>query len=91
MAVSVISPDSQGDILQQIADKMPLITHDSDAPKSARKLYLGTNNYDAGRALGKQIKATLPDGGKLMIFVGSMDAVNARERQRGLVDELSAP
>lgn len=91
VAVSVISPDSQGDILKQIADKMPLITHDSDAPNSARKLYLGTNNYDAGRALGKQIKAALPDGGKLMIFVGSMDAVNARERQRGLVDELSAP
>ena len=90
-AVSVVSPESQGDVLAKLAAKMPLITHDSDAPKSPRKVYLGTNNYEAGRALGKLIKQTLPDGGKLMIFVGSVDAVNASERTRGLTDELSAP
>lgn len=88
MAISVISPDSQGDRLQQVAGKMPLVTHDSDAPKSARKFYLGTNNYEAGRELGKFIRQRMPDGGKLMIFVGSVDAQNASERQRGLMDAL---
>ena len=87
----MISPDSQNGILEDVAKKMPLITHDSDAPESARKVYLGTNNYEAGRVLARLIKSTLPDGGKLMIFVGSVDAQNARDRQRGLVDELSAP
>lgn len=91
MAISVISPDSQGDLLSKVAAKMPLVTHDSDAPQSARKVYLGTNNYEAGRALGKLVKASLPNGGKLMIFVGSVDASNAVDRQRGLVDELGAP
>ncbi len=91
MAISVISPESQGDLLAKVAEKMPLVTHDSDAPRSPRKVYLGTNNYEAGRALGKLVKARLPDGGKLMIFVGSVDASNAVDRQRGLVDELSAP
>jgi ribose transport system substrate-binding protein len=91
MAISVISPESQGDLLAKVAEKMPLVTHDSDAPKSPRKVYLGTNNYEAGRALGKLVKARLPDGGKLMIFVGSVDASNAVDRQRGLVDELGAP
>lgn len=91
MAISVISPDSQGDLLAKVAAKMPLITHDSDAPKSARKVYLGTNNYEAGRALGKLVKSKMPDGGKLMIFVGSVDTSNAVDRQKGLVDELGAP
>lgn len=91
MAISVISPDSQGGLLAKVAEQMPLVTHDSDAPASARKVYLGTNNYEAGRALGKLVKASLPEGGKLMIFVGSVDARNAVDRQRGLVDELGAP
>lgn len=91
MAISVISPESQGELLAKVAEKMPLVTHDSDAPASARKVYLGTNNYEAGRALGKLIKTKLPEGGQLMVFVGSVDARNAVDRQRGLVDELGAP
>ena len=91
MAISVMSPDRQNEILQQVADKMPLVTHDSDAPKSARKVYLGTNNYEAGRALGKFMRERMPDGGKIMIFVGSVDALNAKERLRGLTEALSAP
>lgn len=88
VAVSVVSPEAQTGLLTQLAKKMPLVTHDSDAPKSPRKFYLGTNNYDAGRALARLIKERLPDGGKLVIFVGSIDAMNAGERLRGLKDEL---
>ena len=91
MAISVISPESQGDLLAKVAEKMPLVTHDSDAPKSARKVYIGTNNYNAGRTLGKLIKSKLPDGGKLMIFVGSVDTSNAADRQRGMIEELAVP
>ena len=91
MAISVVSPESQGGLLAKVAETMPLITHDSDAPKSARKVYLGTNNYEAGRALAKLIKTKLPGGGKLMVFVGSVDAGNAADRQRGMIEELSAP
>lgn len=88
VAVSVVSPEAQTGLLTQLAKKMPLVTHDSDAPKSPRKFYLGTNNYDAGRALARLIKERLPYGGKLVIFVGSIDAMNAAERLRGLKDEL---
>lgn len=88
MAISVMSPDNQNDILKQVSDKMPLVTHDSDAPKSARKVYLGTNNYEAGRALGRFMRERMPEGGKIMVFVGSVDAMNASERLRGLTDAL---
>jgi len=88
MAISVMSPDHQNDILKQVSDKMPLVTHDSDAPKSARKVYLGTNNYEAGRALGKFMRERMPEGGRIMVFVGTVDAMNASERLRGLTDAL---
>ncbi len=88
VAVSVNIPADQADILNQLADAMPLICHDSDAPDSKRRFYLGTNNYAAGRLLGEMIKESLPDGGKLMVFVGKIDALNARQRYQGMLDEL---
>ncbi len=91
VAISVLSPDSQGDLLQKIADKMPLVTHDSDAPKSARKYYHGIDNYEAGKALGGFIRERMPDGGKLMFFVGNIESLNASERRRGLIDGLNKP
>lgn len=91
VAISVLSPESQTGIIKQIADKMPVVTHDSDAPKSARKYYYGTNNYSAGKALGDFMRQRMPDGGKFMIFVGSLDANNAKERQEGLLDGLKGP
>src|SRR5215510_16478724 len=55
IAVSVIAPNDQVGVLNKIADKTNLITFDSDAAKSKRLLYLGTNNYEAGKVLGGQI------------------------------------
>jgi ribose transport system substrate-binding protein len=90
VAVSPLDPANQTSILNKVAAEMPLICHDSDAPESNRLFYLGTSNYDAGRELGKLVKERMPDGGKLMIFVGSIDVLNAQERRRGLIDELKA-
>jgi ribose transport system substrate-binding protein len=88
MAISPKDPDSMTDILNKAADKMVLICHDSDAPKSKRVAYIGTNNYDAGRILGEQIKKLLPDGGKMAIFVGTLSAENASQRRQGILDVL---
>ena len=67
-----------------------MITHDSDAPDSDRLFYLGTNNIEAGRMLGKLVKERMPEGGKIMIFVGKIDQLNAQQRRQGLIEELSA-
>ncbi|MDG2125024.1 MAG: substrate-binding domain-containing protein [Verrucomicrobiales bacterium] len=90
VAVTPLDPANQTELLNKVAAAMPLICHDSDAPDSDRRFYLGTNNYDAGRLLGKLVKERMPDGGKLMIFVGKIDMLNAVERRRGLIDELKS-
>jgi ribose transport system substrate-binding protein len=89
IAVSVLDADNQTDFLNKIASQTLLITHDSDAPKSKRVCYIGTDNTAAGVEAGKLIKEALPNGGKIMIFVGSMDVNNAKERFAGIKKELA--
>ncbi len=88
MAVSPIDADGQTKFLNDIASETKLITHDADAPKSDRLVYIGTDNYKAGRALGKLVKEAIPDGGEVAIFVGRLEQLNARQRRQGVIDEL---
>ncbi len=88
MAISPNDAENQVPIINQAAEYMPIICHDSDAPKSNRLAYVGTNNYKAGREAGQLIKQILPGGGKIMLFVGKMDAQNAVDRSGGIRDEL---
>ena len=89
IAVSVIAPNDQTGVLNKIAEKSHLITFDSDAAKSNRLLYIGTNNYAAGQALGKEIVRLLPHGGKIAVFVGTFSADNAAQRLKGIEDAIA--
>jgi ribose transport system substrate-binding protein len=89
IAISVIAPDKQNEYLKSIAKRVALLTQDNDAPDSGRLCYIGTDNYEAGRAAGALVKKALPDGGTVAIFVGQLDALNARQRRQGVVDELA--
>jgi ribose transport system substrate-binding protein len=88
IAISPIDPDNQGDLLDEIAQHTNLITHDSDAPESARKCYVGMDNYSAGRMCGQLVKEAMREGGSVMIFVGRLGQANARLRRQGVIDEL---
>jgi ribose transport system substrate-binding protein len=84
IAVSVIAPKDQLRILNEVAEKTNLITFDSDADKSKRLLYIGTNNFEAGKALGERIAKILPEGGKIAVFVGTLATDNASQRLAGI-------
>ena len=72
-----------------IAVSQTLLTcFDSDAPDSKRVCYIGTDNFAAGVEAGKLIKEALPNGGKIMAFVGFADAQNAKDRFGGIKKEL---
>jgi ribose transport system substrate-binding protein len=89
IAISVIDPKGQRAYLDEIASRIPLITQDNDAPESNRLCYIGTNNYEAGRAVGKLVQEALPNGGTIAIFVGQLEPLNARQRRQGVLDELA--
>ena len=88
LSVSPIDPESMGPALDEVAaEGVHVITMDSDAANSKRLLYIGTNNYNAGREAGRQaVKLLGPDGGKVVAFVGNMAAQNAQDRLKGFKD-----
>jgi ribose transport system substrate-binding protein len=88
IAISPINPDNQQELLNEMAERTNLITHDSDAPDSQRLCYVGMDNYTAGRMCGELVKEAMPEGGSIMIFVGRLDQLNARQRRQGLIDEV---
>ena len=62
VAVSPIDPVNQTALLNEVAGRAKLITHDSDAPDSNRLFYIGMDNYTAGRMCGKLVKEALTLG-----------------------------
>lgn len=88
IAFSPADPKNQLDLMQEIARNTNLITQDSDAPDAPRLCFVGMDNYQAGRLCGKLIKEALPDGGKVMMFVGRAGQLNAQQRRQGITDEL---
>ena len=89
ISVSVDDAAHATEELNKVAAKAVLFTTDSDAPHSKRVAYIGTDNVAAGKQAGEQIKKALPNGGKIMLFVGTLDADNARERVQGIREELA--
>ncbi|HEX3350522.1 MAG TPA: sugar-binding protein [Acetobacteraceae bacterium] len=88
ISVSVDDAPHATEELNKVASKAALVTTDSDAPQSNRIAYIGTDNVAAGRQAAEEIKKALPQGGKIMLFVGTLDADNARERVQGIRETL---
>jgi len=88
IAISPIDAKNQVQFLNEAAALTNVITQDSDAPDSDRLCFIGMDNYQAGLEAGKLVKEVLPDGGKVMIFVGRLEQLNAQQRRQGVIDEL---
>lgn len=88
IAISPADAKNQTDMINTAAGHTLVICQDSDAPTSNRVAYIGTDNHAAGVKLGEEIKKSLPSGGKIVIFVGSLDAQNAQDRIGGIEEAL---
>jgi ribose transport system substrate-binding protein len=88
IAVSPVNAQTQTTLLTDVSNKIPLVTFDSDCPTSNRKVFIGTDNYVAGRQCGETVREALPDGGEIIICVGSVEKENGRNRRQGLIDNL---
>ena len=88
IAISPIDAENQTPLINDAAARTKVITQDSDAPKSNRLFFIGMDNYVAGRMCGQLVKEAMPNGGKVMIFVGRLEQDNARLRRQGVIDEV---
>jgi ribose transport system substrate-binding protein len=88
IAISPIDGENQNEKINEAAASTHLITHDSDAPGSDRLMYIGMDNYTAGRMCGELVREAMPGGGEVMIFIGRLEQDNAKRRRQGVIDEL---
>jgi ribose transport system substrate-binding protein len=87
IAITPIDPDAFKPLIDEaLAKGTPVITFDSDSKNSQRLCYLGTNNFEAGKAAGEAALKACPNGGKFVAFVGNMSTANARERYEGFLE-----
>jgi ribose transport system substrate-binding protein len=89
-SISAIDPASAaGTIATDMGKGIFVLPIDSPLPATAAKgLYLGTPNYDAGKAAGTAMKTLLKGKGKVAILVGSLTAMNATQRIQGFEDAI---
>lgn len=81
--VSAANPDVMTpEIDAAIAQGIPVITMDSDAPNSKRLFFIGTNNYAAGQMGGNVVARHLQGKGNVVVFTMPEQA-NLKERLHG--------
>jgi ribose transport system substrate-binding protein len=89
VVISPIDPESQTDFLNTLATNTLLVCADSDAAKSQRRCYIGTDNVAAGMQAAELLKAALPRGGKIILFAGYPNAENTQDRAQGIQKGLA--
>ena len=88
IAVSPIDPVNQTELLNRAAKRAALVTADSDAPASDRAVYIGMDNYQAGRLCGDLVREAMPKGGTVMLFIGRLEQDNSKRRRQGVIDAI---
>lgn len=92
IAISPSNAPAMGKMLKAKNPKMPIMTIDADlaaADRSARKTYLGTNNYDMGVLMAKHLKQHKAKGGTVCLQLGNVAADNINARAAGFRDTIS--
>jgi len=90
IAISCLNGDLLTDAIDRaVAAGIPVITWDSDAPKSKRQAFYGVNDSEAGRALGDGLAKLLNNRGRVAMIT-SLGADNLQKRLDGAKDALKA-
>lgn len=90
IAISALNGDFLTDTINRAIDAgIPVVTWDSDAPKSKRVAFYGVDDFASGRIMGEQAIKLLDGKGKVAVIT-SIGATNLQRRLEGLREALKA-
>jgi len=90
IAISCLNGDLLTDAIDRAVDAgIPVVTWDSDAPKSKRQAFYGVNDVEGGRALGAGLAGLLHGEGEVAIIT-ALGADNLQKRLEGARAALAA-
>ncbi len=76
-------------INKAIAHGVAVMCFDSDAPKSKRFAFYGTDDVSCGQRVMSELAKAMGDKGTIAILAGSQSAPNLQNRVKGVKDELA--
>jgi ribose transport system substrate-binding protein len=89
IAISCIDANYLTSVIDKAIDKgIPVLCFYSDAPKSKRFAYYGTNDIEFGRSLLKELAAEMKGKGSIAVLAGNKNALNLQPRLQGIGDGL---
>jgi ribose transport system substrate-binding protein len=90
IAIAPSDPDALEPVMQKAADAGIFVTTLDTPPveDSVSLVYIGTDNYTAGKMAGETMADLLPEGGKVGIGRGSDTALNALQRTDGFLEGI---
>lgn len=89
IAISCLNGDLLTDAIDRAVESgIPVVTWDSDAPKSKRQAFYGVNDFEAGSALGEGLARLLGGHGKVALIT-ALGADNLQKRLDGARQALS--
>ena len=89
IAISALNGDFLTDTINRAIDAgIPVVTWDSDAPKSKRIAFYGVDDMESGRIMGREAIKLLGGKGKVAIIT-SVGATNLQQRLDGVREALA--
>jgi ribose transport system substrate-binding protein len=89
IAISCLNGDFLTDTINRAVDAgIPVVTWDSDAPKSTRAAFYGVDDLASGRIMGEQAIKLL-DGKGTVAIITSVGATNLQRRLEGVKEALA--
>jgi ribose transport system substrate-binding protein len=89
IAISALNGDFLTETINKAIDAgIPVVTWDSDAPKSKRYAFYGVDDFAGGRILGEQAVRLLDGKGQVAIIT-SVGATNLQRRLEGMKEALA--
>ena len=74
--------------IQELSERMPVVTFNSDLPDSRRLCFVGQDIYKAGRVAGGLMSRCVPAGSQLLATVGNLKFDGHRQRLAGFRDRI---
>jgi ribose transport system substrate-binding protein len=89
IAISCLNGDYLTPTINEAVDKgIPVVTWDSDAPKSKRVAFYGVNDYQSGVIMGEEIVKLLGQSGGEIAVITTLGADNLAKRLEGAMSVI---
>jgi ABC-type sugar transport system substrate-binding protein len=89
--LAVAACDAEGiesTVVEASESGIPVVTFDADCCQSVRAIGISNSDTEIGRLHAEAIHELLPEGGKIIVTVGSLAAQNVRDRLDGFKDNV---